>query len=98
MGNLSRRDLIKGGIAIAGVTPATPQTAQNNSSAVPGDPKITNGRERLLLDFGWRFHLGNADKQTDDMNLGTSGQTFAKSGNLVRAAAANFDDSSWQKV
>ncbi len=100
MPNLTRRDLIKSGIAIAGVTPATPQSAQHDPSpfAVAGPAQIAKGRERLLLDFGWRFHLGNADNETEDFNLGTSGQTFAKSGNLVRAAAVNFDDSSWQKV
>ncbi len=98
MPNLTRRDLIKGGIAIAGVTPATPQALQRNNS-VSGS--AVAGRERLLLDFGWRFHLGNADKEAGDFNLGSGGQTFAKSGNLgrtVKPAAANFDDSSWQKV
>jgi beta-galactosidase len=94
MSKLTRRDLIKGGIAIAGVTPAKPQAPVNASPTV-------RGRERLLLDFGWRFHLGNADKEIDDLNLGGGGQTFAKSGNLaqtVKAAAASFDDGSWQKV
>ena len=72
--NLTRRDLIKGGIAIAGVTPATPQTSQQRSVRLADAAQIVTGRERLLLDFGWRFHLGNADKETDDFNLGTERQ------------------------
>jgi beta-galactosidase len=96
MSNLTRRTLIKGGIAVAGVTPATPQAVPGSSGADAASP--VKGRERLLLDEGWRFHLGNADKETEDFNLGTDGKTFAKSGNMVRCSAVNFDDSSWQKV
>jgi beta-galactosidase len=96
MGNLTRRSLIKGGIAIAGVNPATPQSTQRSSA--PDSAKTVDGRERLSLDFGWRFHLGNAGKEAEDFNLGTDGKTFAKSGNMVKAAAVNFDDSSWQKI
>ena len=110
MKTVSRRDLIKTGLmapaavaAAQGMGPFTSGTesiAQETRSAParPPDhsPVIGAGRERLLLDFGWRFHLGNADKQSADFNLGAGGQTFAKSGNLagnVRPAAANFDDS-----
>ncbi|HEY3839714.1 MAG TPA: beta-galactosidase GalA [Bryobacteraceae bacterium] len=100
MFQLTRRDLIKGGIAVAGVSPATPQTnTTTRSNEAPGPPPP--GRERLLLDFGWRFHLGNADKAAEDFNLGTNAETFAKSGNLggsIKPAAANYDDSGWTKV
>ncbi len=89
---LTRRDLVKSGIAIAGATPAM---AQSTAAEAAG---VVKGRERLLLDPGWRFHLGNADQETEDFNLGTDGKTFAKSGRMVRCAAENFDDSAWQKV
>jgi beta-galactosidase len=29
------------------------------------------GRERLLLDFGWRFHFGNADDPAKDFGVGS---------------------------
>ena len=57
------------------------------------------GRERLLLDFGWRFHFGNADDPTKDFGFG-SGRTgnFQKTGNFLPAGAMAFDDSDWRSV
>ena len=100
MSKLSRRDLVKTGIAAAGVTPARPQTTEHPipQAAPPLAPTFTSGRERILLDSGWRFHLGNADKASDDFNLGADGKTFAKSGNMVACARVNYDDHSWQPV
>src|ERR1700753_440017 len=50
------------------------------------------GRERLLLDFGWRFHFGNADDPAKDFGFG-SGRTgnFQKTGNFLPAGAIAFD-------
>jgi beta-galactosidase len=57
------------------------------------------GRERLLLDFGWRFHFGNADDPAKDFEFG-SGRTgnFQKTGNFLPAGAIAFDDSDWKSV
>ncbi len=46
-------------------------------------------RERLLFDFGWKFHLGDAS--TDAVNL-------AKAGSSKGPAGRKFDDSQWQTV
>jgi beta-galactosidase len=46
-------------------------------------------RERLLLDFGWRFHLGN------DWGIG---QNLAKSGSGYGPAGTVFSDASWRRV
>ncbi|MEK6570797.1 MAG: sugar-binding domain-containing protein, partial [Bacteroidota bacterium] len=54
-------------------------------------------RERLLLDFGWRFHLGDAASIEGDFGFG-SRATFAKAGEAVGAAKPDFNDSSWRKV
>jgi beta-galactosidase len=56
-------------------------------------------RERLLLDFGWRFHFGNADDSAKDFGFGggRSGN-FQKTGNFLPAGAIAFDDSDWQSV
>jgi len=88
MKTVSRRDLLKtsimvpAGIAAAqGLGPmgsALHPAAQNSQplpisaareASVPGA-----GRERLLLDFDWRFHFGNADDPTKDFDFG-SGRT-----------------------
>ena len=46
-------------------------------------------RERLLLDFGWKFHLGN--------EWGIA-QNLAKAGTGYGAASPTFSDASWRSV
>src|SRR5581483_1074835 len=53
------------------------------------DAPATAPRERLLLDFGWKFHLGNE---------WGSGKNLAKSGSSFGPAAAGFSDASWRVV
>ncbi|HWC16719.1 MAG TPA: twin-arginine translocation signal domain-containing protein, partial [Terriglobales bacterium] len=53
------------------------------------------GRERLLLDFGWRFHFGHADDPAKD--FGFTGN-FQKTGNFVPAGTMAFDDSQWRPL
>ena len=51
-------------------------------------------RETLLLDFGWKFHLGHACDPSEDFGFGLNQHTFAKAGSGVTAAAElGFDDS-----
>jgi len=53
------------------------------------------GRERLLLDFGWRFHFGHAHDPAKD--FGFTGN-FQKTGNFVPAGTLAFDDSQWHAL
>ena len=84
-----------------GSGPLSPQAAEE--SANPGaaaSPRARNaGRERLLLDFGWCFHLGNADDPTKDFDFGY-GQTgnFQKTGNFLPSSSIAFDDGDWKAV
>ncbi len=56
-------------------------------------------REHLLMDFGWRFALGNAKEFEKDYSNGTSYFTyFAKAGNGDGAAAQQFEDRIWREV
>jgi beta-galactosidase len=68
-------------------------------SSEPGAGEPGAGRERLLLDFGWRFHFGNADDPAEDFEFG-SGRTgnFQKTGNFLPAGAIAFDDGDWKSV
>ena len=54
----------------------------------------------LLLDFGWRFALGNANDPDKDFGFGKLRRegTFAKAGHVDGPAAPRFDDSAWRKV
>jgi beta-galactosidase len=68
--------------------------SQAAASAKPG-----TGRERLLLDFGWRFHFGNANDPAKDFGFGggRSGN-FQKTGNFIAASSPAFDDSDWRAL
>ena len=48
-----------------------------------------SSRERLLLDFGWKFHLGNE---------WGSGQNLAKAGSGIGPASVGYGDASWRRV
>ena len=113
MKTVSRRDLLKSSIMVpAGIAAAqglgpmgsAAQTTAQNSEPLPisaaSEASIPGaGRERLLLDFDWRFHLGNADDPSKDFDFG-SGRTgnFQKTGNFLPAGALAYDDSDWQPV
>jgi len=49
----------------------------------------TTARERFLLDFGWKFHLGN--------DWGT-GHSLAKAGTGMGPASTVYSDASWRTV
>jgi beta-galactosidase len=112
MKTFSRRDVLKTSLlapavaAAHGMTPleAAMHVAEEVPAQEPGGPPRPSagpggGRERLLLDFGWRFHFGNADDATKDFGFG-SGRSgnFQKTGNFLPAGALAFDDSGWRDV
>jgi beta-galactosidase len=115
MGKWTRRDLVKAGLAasagvmtgkdllaepnqlqVAAATPIFAQLGANRSD--PNQPNTL--RERLLLDFGWRFALGNANDPAKDFSFGrlSGSGTFAKAGNVGGPASPRFDDSAWSKI
>ena len=98
--------------AVAAVQSMGPMSAAMEIPREPQSPSIepitrdandkamkSAGRERLLLDFGWRFHFGNADDPAKDFGFG-SGATgnFQKTGNFMPAGTIAFDDSEWREV
>ncbi|MDT7817168.1 MAG: beta-galactosidase [Acidobacteriaceae bacterium] len=114
MSKVSRRDVLKTGllapaaIAVAnGMGPVgiAMQAAENAPElhpvgyTAPESSEPGAGHERLLLDFGWRFHFGNADDPEKDFEFG-SGRTgnFQKTGNFLPAGAIAFDDGDWKSV
>ncbi len=108
----SRRTLLKSGllapgaVALQQMSPLAMalQTGTPNASPTPVDqaphaPLTAADRERLLLDFGWRFHLGNADDPSKDFGLGSgSSGDFQKTGNFLPATNPAFDDGDWTPV
>jgi beta-galactosidase len=63
-------------------------------------PGGTSGtvRERLLMDFGWRFALGDARDPWKDFRYSTADFFFAKAGYGDGPASPRFDDRAWRMV
>lgn len=87
------------GELLAEASAAAPAMAQGSGKEPYFDPNETL-RERLLLDFGWRFALGNANDPDKDFGFGKMNGTgtFAKSGNAGGPTSPRFDDSAWRKI
>jgi beta-galactosidase len=115
MAKWTRRDVVKASLAASaamaggdllaesphagsGEFPAFAQAAA--SSARNGASDTNALRERLLLDYGWRFALGNANDPDKDFGYGKLRGTgvFAKSGDPGGPAGPRFDDSKWRKL
>src|SRR5580700_9955100 len=64
-------------------------SAPTPASAQSQPPASTSPRERLLMDFGWRFHLGNEWGIAQDL---------AKAGTGSGPASTSFSDASWRMV
>ncbi len=101
MKSLTRREVLKSGMAApsaAGVgvpgVAALAQSAQAQNTAAP-----TQLRERLLLDFGWRFHFGHANDAARDFGFG-SGRSggFQKTGGFLSPSNLAYDDNEWTAV
>jgi len=60
------------------------------------DTSPNQGRERLSLDRGWLFHLG--DIPVPDIKGHEPSYANAKAGNAPGAAAREYDDSDWRQL
>src|SRR4051812_7892619 len=112
MKTFSRRDVLKTGLlapaAVAAVHGMGPMGAAMEVAPAPEfDPPLrdaddramkTAGRERLLLDPGWRFHFGHATDPARDFGFGGRTGNFQKTGNFMPAGAIAFDDGEWRPL
>ncbi|MDP9050175.1 MAG: DUF4982 domain-containing protein [Acidobacteriota bacterium] len=109
MSKWTRRDLVKAGLAAsAGVMAGNDLLAESRESRLAPTMEFAqlaaspsgSAREKLLLDYGWRFALGNANDPEKDFGFGKLSRegTYAKSGRVTGPAAPRFDDSAWRKV
>src|ERR1035438_652020 len=94
MNDLTRRDLFKTSLAVPAAVVAVTETAVSEQAQAPAVAQ-TAGRERLLLDFGWRFHFGHATDAAQDFNFRGN---FSKTGNFGPAGTLLFDDNDWKAV
>ena len=102
MSSVSRRHLLRSGAALSvgsicqGGTFARATALFAGTSALAETTAIAP-RERLLLDFGWKFLLGNGNDPRRDLGFGKGQGDFSKSGDFG-FANEKFDDSKWRPL
>jgi beta-galactosidase len=103
MTSLTRRDLLRSGLAVSATTLAAGSVGRAHAllasypSAAAEALAAVAPREHLLFDFGWKFFQGHATDPLRDLGFGKGQGDFAKSGEFW-FATAKFDDSKWRDL
>ena len=95
---MTRRDLFKTSLSVPAAVVAAESAFSEQAQAqtqTPPAPVPGGGRERLLFDFGWRFHLGHATDMAKDFDFHGN---FSKTGGFGAVSTLAFDDSDWKSV
>lgn len=87
----NRRDVLRGAIALG------LQSLVSSNSWALGLSGTVAPRERLLLDFDWKFQFGHASDPLRDLGFGADQDDFSKTGSF-ELATDKFDDSSWRSL
>ena len=94
----TRRELLQTACALP-LGSAVTAAAQGSQSAPQSASSSGAVRERVLLDFDWRFHFGHSSDLRRDFEFGKDQRTFAKAGDRTATAAhLQFDDRNWRPV
>jgi beta-galactosidase len=93
----ARRKAIKAAAATSGSAASRRRSAKTKTPA-PVKPE-TSVREEMLVDFGWKFHLGHASDPSSDFGFGANQRTFAKAGHgIASCAEPDFKDADWTAI
>src|SRR6266567_6960748 len=101
---LTRRDLLRSGLALSASTLAAGSVSRAHAllAAYPGAASaealaaVAAGAHQKL-DFGWKFFQGHAADPLRDLGFGKGQGDFAKSGEF-EFATAKLDDSKWREL
>ena len=104
MSSLTRRDLLRSGLAVSATTLLTGTVARAHA-LLAQYPSVASAealsavslRERLLFDFDWKFFQGHGSDPLRDLGFGNGQGDFAKSGDFG-FAREKFDDSKWRTL
>lgn len=102
MSDWPRRSFLKT-TAAASLAPALPAALTlpaaggSPTAEAPPDAEAASPRRRELLDFGWHFHFGNADKPKLDFGFGR-GQAYAKTGRFFAPCEPKFSVADWEAI
>ena len=97
---LTRRDLLRSGLALSASTALARSAwarAEGPISASDATLPALAPREKLLFDFGWKFQFGNSVDPAKDLGFGDGQGDFAKTGDFD-FAKVKFDDSKWRTL
>src|SRR5579863_791878 len=105
MSELTRRDLLRTGVAVSASSLAAGSFVSRANALLAAYPGPASAeaisaiapRERLLLDFGWKFQFGHGSDPARDLGLGSGQGDFAKSGEF-KFSTDKFDDSKWRDL
>ncbi len=105
MPGISRRDVLRTGLALSASSIAAQSAWARTAALLEGYPQAASAealaavapREHLLFDFGWRFTFGNGTDPAKDLDFGFGQGDFAKTGDF-KFAKAGFDDSKWREL
>ncbi|HKT88292.1 MAG TPA: beta-galactosidase GalA [Candidatus Sulfotelmatobacter sp.] len=102
MPSFTRRDVLRSGLVLSAST-LVPGSLQRANALLAHYADVPSAeassavtpRERLLLDFGWKFMFGNGEDPRRDLGFGMGQGDFSKSGDF-EFATAKLDDSKWR--
>ena len=110
MSEITRRELLRTGLAVSAGSLVVNRSEAHALSTLAGDSAdpaapatiadpLTepNRRERLLFDFGWKFHLGCDLAALHELGSADGLDAFAKTGDFA-FATESFDDSGWRTL
>ena len=94
MKNRSLNSLVSAAVVFLAAALSVPAADQPSKPADASTP-----RERLLLDFGWRFAFGHATDVAKDFDHATGTFSyFTKTGSGSGASGSDFDDRGWRTL
>jgi len=104
MTSLTRRDLLRSGLAVSASTLVGGSVGRAHA-LLAGYPDAASAealaavapREHLLFDFGWKFFQGHGSDPRRDLGFGTGQGDFAKTGEFA-FSTQKFDDSKWRPL
>ena len=100
MPSLTRRDLLRSGVALSAsslVAGHAQALLARYPFLAPASSATVSPRERLLFDFAWKFFQGHGSDPLRDLGFGMGQDDFAKSGSF-EFATEKFDDSKWRSL
>jgi beta-galactosidase len=105
MKNLTRRELLRSGVAVSATSLVAGSSLARARALLADYPQAASAeamsavapRERQLMDFGWKFQFGHGCDPALDLGFGADQSDFSKSGDF-KFATGKFDDSKWREL